>query len=222
MRFILFISSLISLSTSFTFNTIIKRNINDTMIRFIKLNNINNYKICDKPNYLIIKFDREDKSKIFIENPYEPINILNENDEIINSLKPLQSHSQSPRIPIKSNKYDYSIYNYIKMNKKPMIIISKEFNKTYLYHIIDKNNFVCTYRFKYNNNNYKYHMKVRADEISDNETFWYVDADVNLISNLRLLGIQLINWINYLIDNNMTNYYFKKYLISSYYLNLER
>ena len=74
-------------------------------------------------------------------------------DEIMNYLKPLQIHSQSPKIPIKSNnKYDYSIYNYIKINDKPLIIISKEFNKTYLYHIKDKNNFVCKYRFNYNKN----------------------------------------------------------------------
>ena len=220
MRIIIFLS-FISLISSFSFNTIIKRNINDTFIRFIKLNNINNYKIFEKPNYLIIKFNREDKSKIYIDNIFDPIIIKDENDEIINLIKPIQNDSISPKNPMKINKFDYSIYNYIKTNKKPLILISKEDGKTYFYYIKDKNNFICKYRFNYNQKIYKYYMKVKADEISDKETFWYIDADVNIISNIRLLGIQIINWINFLIDTNITNYYFKKYLISSYYLNIE-
>ena len=40
----------------FNFNTIIRRSLDDSIINFIKINNINNMKIKNTPKYLILKY----------------------------------------------------------------------------------------------------------------------------------------------------------------------
>ena len=67
------------------FNMIFTRPKNDTLLRFVKIGDINNYKIYNKTNYLIISYNK------------------NEN-----------------------NNNNYSIYNYIRNNNKPLFLINNE------------------------------------------------------------------------------------------------
>lgn len=162
------------------FNMIIKRSPNDSLLRFVKINDVNNYEIYNKTNYLLINFNKN----------YEP------------------------------NPYNFSIYNYIKDNKKPLILVSNEVDKKYTYLIKDKNNYKCKYDLNYNKKKYRYLFEIKANEIDDKQTYWNVDAKVNEISNFKLIIFQLINWINFIIDTNISNYYLKKYLIITFLLNI--
>lgn len=103
------------------FNMIIKRSPNDSLLRFVKINDVNNYEIYNKTNYLLINFNKN----------YEP------------------------------NPYNFSIYNYIKDNKKPLILISNEMDKKYTYLIKDKNNYKCKYDLNYNKRNIDIYSKLR-------------------------------------------------------------
>ena len=115
---------------------------------------------------------------------------------------------------------DYSIYNYIKDNKKPLILISTEKNKKYTYLIKDENNIKCKYELYYNDKYYKYLFDITSNKIDDKQTYWNIEAKVNEISNFKLIIYQLMNWINFIINTNIKNYYLKKYIIIGYLLNL--
>ena len=162
------------------FNMVFTRPKNDTLIRFVNLNNINKYKIQNRTNYLLISFSKDNK---MIDN-------------------------------------DYSIYNYIKDNKKPLILISKEDDKKYSYLIKDDNKFKCKYELFYNQKHYRYLLDITSNKIDDKKTYWNIDARVNEIANFKLIIYQLMNWINFIINTNIKNYYLKKYIIISYLLNL--
>lgn len=162
------------------FNMVFTRPKNETLLRFVNLNNVNNYKIQNRTNYLLISFSNDNK--------------------MID--------------------YDYSIYNFIKDNKKPLILISKENDKKYSYLIKDENKIKCKYELSYNKKNYRYLFDITSNKIEDRKTYWNIDVKVNEISNFKLIIYQLMNWINYIINTNIKNYYFKKYIIMSYLLNL--
>jgi hypothetical protein len=153
---------------------------NETLLRFVNINNVNNYKIQNRTNYLLISFSKDNKN---IE-------------------------------------YDYSIYNYIKDNKKPLILISKENDKKYTYLIKDENKIKCKYELNYNKKNYRYLFDITSNKMEDRKTYWNIEVKVNEISNFKLIIYQLMNWINYIININIKNYYFKKYIIMCYLLNL--
>lgn len=165
---------------TFNFNMVFTRPKNDTLLRFVNLNNVRNYKIQNRTNYLMISFSKDNK---MIDN-------------------------------------DYSIYNYIKDNKKPLILISTEKNKKYTYLIKDENNIKCKYELNYNDKYYKYLLDITSNKIDDKQTFWNIEAKVNEISNFKLIIYQLMNWINFIINTNIKNYYLKKYIIIGYLLNL--
>jgi len=202
------------------FNTIINKPINEALIRFVKINDIHNYKIYNKTKYLIIKFDNKDNSKLSITNNNLFIDIKDDDDNIINKLN--NNPISIPLNPIKLNNYNFSIYNYIKNNNKPLLLISNEKDKKYSYFIKDYNNYICKYNFNYNNIYYRYIFEITSNKINDNETFWYIVAKINLISSFKLIIFQLINWINFIINTNIKNYYFKKYIIMSYFLNIQK
>jgi hypothetical protein len=70
------------------FNMIFMRTSQDTLLRFIKINDINNYKIYNKTNYLLISFSQNNKNNIedfsiynYIKNNNKSLIIINnEND----------------------------------------------------------------------------------------------------------------------------------------------
>ena len=98
------------------FNMVFTRPKNDTLLRFVNINNVKNYKIQNRTNYLLISFSKDYK---MIDN-------------------------------------DLSIYNYIKDNKKSLILISKEDDKKYSYLIKDENQFKFKYDLNYNEKKYRY------------------------------------------------------------------
>ena len=162
------------------FNMVFTRPKNETLLRFVNINNVKNYKINNRTNYLLISFSKDNK---MIDN-------------------------------------DYSIYNYIKDNNKPLILISKENDKKYSYLIKDANNFKCKYELNYNEKHYRYLFDITSSKIEDKKTTWNIEAKVNEISNFKLIVYQLMNWFNFIINTNIKNYYLKKYIIMCYLLNL--
>jgi hypothetical protein len=115
---------------------------------------------------------------------------------------------------------DCSIYNYIKDNKKSLILISKEDNKKYSYLIKDENQFKFKYDLNYNEKNYRYLFDITSNKVDERQTYWNIDAKVNEIANFNLIIYQLMNWFNFIINTNIKNYYLKKYIIICYLLNL--
>ena len=162
------------------FNMVFTRPRNETLLRFVKINEVNNYKVHNRTNYLLISFSEKNK----------------EVDE------------------------DYSVYNYIKNNNKPLILVNKEEDKKYSYLIKDNKNLKCKYHLNYNEKKYRYTFDITSNEINEKKTFWNVVANINEVSNYNLIVFQLINWINYIINTNIKNYYLKKYIIMCYLLNL--
>jgi hypothetical protein len=158
---------------------IFMRNSFDTLLRFVKINDINEYKIHNRTNYLLI------------------------------------SYSQN-----KNKNEDYSIYNYIKDNNKPIIIINKQNENKYTYLINNINNFKCKYELNYNQKRYKYLFEITSKEIEQKKTYWNVVAKVNEVSNFNFIVFQLMNWINHIINTNINNYHLKRYIIMCYLLNL--
>jgi len=162
------------------FNMVFTRPKNDTLLRFVNINNVKNYKIQNRTNYLLISFSKDNK---MIDN-------------------------------------DCSIYNYIKDNKKSLILISKEDNKKYSYLIKDENQFKFKYDLNYNQKNYRYLFDITSNKVDERQTYWNIEAKVNEIANFKLIIYQLMNWFNFIINTNIKNYYLKKYIIICYLLNL--
>jgi hypothetical protein len=162
------------------FNMVFTRPKNDTLLRFVNINNVKNYKIQNRTNYLLISFSKDNK---MIDN-------------------------------------DFSIYNYIKDNKKPLILISNEDDKKYSYLIKDDNQFKCKYDLNYNQKKYRYLFDITSNKIDERQTYWNIEAKVNEIANFKLIIYQLMNWFNFIINTNIKNYYLKKYIIMCYLLNL--
>lgn len=162
------------------FNMVFTRPKNDTLLRFVNINNVKNYKIQNRTNYLLISFSKDYK---MIDN-------------------------------------DLSIFNYIKDNNKPLILISKEDDKKYSYLIKNNNEFKYKYDLNYNQKNYRYLFNITSNKIDERQTYWNIDAKVNEISNFNLIIYQIMNWFNFIINTNIKYYYLKKYIIISYLLNL--
>ncbi len=181
---------------TFNFNMRFTRPLSDTLLRFVKINDINNYKIQNRTNYLLISFSQ---NNMINNSEYSFYNYINNNNYKYMSYN------------------DYSIY---KNNNKPIIIINNENDKKYTYLIKNKNNYKCKYELNYNQKKYKYIFDITSTEIDDKKTYWNIIAKVNEISNFKLIVIQLMNWINFIIDTNIKNYYLKKYIIMCYLLNL--
>ena len=180
-------------------NLIIKRNIENSLISFIKLPNVNNVKVKNTDNYLILKFlDNDNKLQI------NPVLIKSIDDKVINFV---------------SN----DIYETVKNNKKPLMIISKNKDSKYLYLIKSKNEYVMKYTFDYNNKRHKYYFDVLAKSIDKYETLWEVSAlikDYSPYKTLEMIGFYIKNWIEHNIYNNTNNNLYKKYIILYYFLNL--
>ncbi len=162
------------------FNMVFTRPKNDTLLRFVNINNVKNYKIQNRTNYLLISFSKDYK---MIDN-------------------------------------DLSIFNYIKDNNKPLILISKEDDKKYSYLIKNNNEFKYKYDLNYNQKNYRYLFNITSNNIDERQTYWNIDAKVNEIANFNLIIYQIMNWFNFIINTNIKYYYLKKYIIISYLLNL--
>jgi len=210
---------------SFNINFNIKRSIDDTIIRFVKIDNINNYIIKNTTKSLLIKYNKinnnninniNNNNKIITTIHNMPILLRDDKDKIINYYK---NHLYD-EIENESAKYNYTIYNYIKNNNKPIIIISNTNTNKYTYIINNKNNVICKFRFTYNNTNYKYIIDMSLKEINTAETYLSINTHVNYVKNFKLLNLYIKNWIEGIINTNIKNYYMKKYLINTYFLNI--
>ena len=217
----------------FNFKTKIYKSMTDSIINFIKINNINNLKIKENSKYLILNYNNEklkkDDDKINKIN--DKINKINDNlidiiDNRIYIKNELDIFNDNNNEIITNE--DNSIYERIITNKKPILIISerrddsKLLSYKYRYLIKDKDNYTCSFLFKYNNKNYKYFFDICSEEINRYETDWDINAKIRVENNNKNdMGINLMNWIKYnTYDNfNNRNYYYKKYLLINYYYN---
>lgn len=224
----------------FNFNTVIRRSVDDSIINFININNINYFKIKESSKYLILKYDdsvnlnlkkdtqnifdfppfainddnydKKDTQKIFDISPF-----LINNDNYDNYYRLFQTNNDN-------NNY-YKMYETIKDNVKPIIIIyNKKILNTnvkyrYLYLIKNKTNYIFKYNYIYNNEYHKYLFDINATKISNYETNWDVTAKFNydLKDLMEISKISIISWFIYNIDNNnIKNYFYKKYLLFQY------
>ena len=211
------------------FKTKIHKSLTDSLINFIKINNINNLKIKENSKYLILNYKDEYKienEKINVEISTNLLNITNDKIYIKNELENYNNYDNNKNEDIKE---DLSIYERIIINKKPILIISEKNDENknlkfkYRYLIKDKNNYTCSYLFRYNKKNYKYLFDIIGTEINRYETDWDITAKIRLdkINTNKEMEINLLNWIKYNTNDNYNNnnYYYKKYLLINYYYN---
>jgi hypothetical protein len=211
------------------FKTKIHKSLTDSLINFIKINNINNLKIKENSKYLILNYKDEYKienEKINVEISTNLLNITNDKIYIKNELENYNNYDNNKNEDIKE---DLSIYERIIINKKPILIISEKNDENknlkfkYRYLIKDKNNYTCSYLFRYNKKNYKYLFDIIGTEINRYETDWDITAKIRLdkINMNKEMEINLLNWIKYNTNDNYNNnnYYYKKYLLINYYYN---
>lgn len=202
-------------------NTLIKRPIEDSIISFIKINNLNNIRIKNHSSYLILKFSDEVNKK-----PVNKLssdisnNLISINESLIILLKPQVK---------KEEKTFYDIYDIIKNNNKPLMIINdKNLNNLkskYVYLIKSRTEYFIKYSFDYNNKKNKYYLDIIANPIDKYETLWDISAIIDDISSndkLIMLGNNIKNWIEYQIYQLDTfNDLYKKYMILYYFLNIK-
>lgn len=209
------------------FKTKIHKSLTDSLINFIKINNINNLIIKENSKYLILNYKQEHKTndeKISVDITNNLINITDDKIYIKNELENYNNYENNNNV-----NEDLSIYDKIITNKKPILIISerndenKNLKFKYRYLIKDKNTYTCSYLFRYNKKNYKYLFDIIGSEISKYETDWDITAKIRLdnINMRQEMEINLLNWINYNTNDNFNNnnYYYKKYLLINYYYN---
>lgn len=226
MKSFLFALSLLSLSLIDSYkviniNTLIKRPIEDSIISFIKISNVNNIRIKNHSSYLVLKFsdeinkNPENKLKTNIKN-----NLLSINESLIILLKPQVRREEMSF---------YDIYDIIKNNNKPLLIInnknSNNLKSKYVYLIKSKTEYIIKYSFDYNNNKNKYFLDIIANPLDKYETLWDISAiidDKNTNDKLVMLGYNIKNWIEYQIYQSETfNDLYKKYMILYYFLNIK-
>jgi hypothetical protein len=202
-------------------NTLIKRPIEDSIISFIKINNLNNIRIKNHSSYLILKFSDEVNKK-----PVNKLssdisnNLISINESLIILLKPQVK---------KEEKTFYDIYNIIKNNNKPLMIINNKnlnnLKSKYVYLIKSRTEYFIKYSFDYNNKKNKYYLDIIANPIDKYETLWDISAIIDDISSndkLIMLGNNIKNWIEYQIYQLDTfNDLYKKYMILYYFLNIK-
>lgn len=125
--------------------------------------------------------------------------------------------------------YNY-IYNTIKNNKKPLLIINNKninnFKSKYVYLIKNKNEYIMKYIFNYNDNIYKYLFNINATKYNNYETLWNILVIINdnkIDDKLNMPGYLIKNWIEYMIyQKDEINDNFKKYLILYFFLNIKK
>lgn len=211
-------------------NLIIKRTVEESLISFIKLPNIQNLKVKNSDNYLILNYLDEPppKSKLDFKLSNEQILVKDDNNKVLNFIS--NKDETIEEIENSQNKYleqynsFYNIYETVKNNKKPIIIINKKKGSKYLYLIKSKNEYIMKYTFDYNNKRHKYYFDILATPLDNYETSWEVSAlikDYSPSKTLALIGFYIKNWIEHNIYNNKTNHFYKRYLILYYFLNLQ-
>lgn len=218
----------------YNFKTKIYKSKSDSIINFIKINNINNLKIKENSKYLILNYNNDKTKNDNDKNKNDKIN-NNNNDNLIDIIddriyikNELEIFNDNNEIIINE---DNSIYERIITNKKPILIISernddnKLLSYKYRYLIKDKDNYTCSFLFRYNKKNYKYFFDICSEEINRYETDWDINAKIRVEDNNKNdMSINLMNWIRYnTYDNfNNINYNYKKYLLINYYYNYKK
>lgn len=214
-------------------NLLIKKSVQDSLISFIKLPNIYNLKIKNHSSYLILKYlDEPPKKPIdLIENEFknELIKVNDMNNEVMNVVIDKMKFNYEV---IDNNNYKnddslLNVYDIIKTNVKPLIIINKSnknnMNHKYLYLIKSKNEYLVRYTFDYNKKKYKYYFDITASPIDKYETSWEISAliaDYSISKSLTMIGFYVKNWIENNIYNNIDkNSFYKRYLVLYYFLN---
>jgi hypothetical protein len=227
---LLFISGIQAFSV-ISINLIIKRTVEESLISFIKLPHIQNLKIKNSSNYLILNYLDEPlpKTKLDFKLPSNQILIKDDDNKVLNFLS--NKEETIEEIENSQNKYleqynsFYTIYETIKNNKKPIMIISKKKDSKYLYLIKSKNEYIMKYTFNYNNKHHKYYFDILAQPIDNYETSWEISAlikDYSPNKTLALIGFYIKNWIELNIYNNHLNSFYKRYIILYYFLNLQQ
>ena len=101
------------------FNMIFKRPKNDTLLRFVKINDINNYKIYNKTNYLLISFDKNNNNNVnnynftiynYIKNNNKPLFLINNEENIKYSYLIKDENNYKCKYQLN---YNIKIYRYI-------------------------------------------------------------------------------------------------------------
>lgn len=223
----------------FNINTVIHKSLDDSLIHFIKINNVNYLRVKNTHSkYLILKYFHDkpkmeqegnmEKGKLVVNLPTQ-IMIKNETEHIINFIPSISKH---PNESVENNENqekegneesmenkNYDIYELIRKNEKPILILNERkngaINFKYLYLIKDKYNYITKYTFNYNNNNYRYAFHIEANSIDKCKTNWNIHARFRYKPNdlIEIYRNNIINWINYNIHNNVNNYYYKRYLL---------
>jgi len=233
---LLLLLNIICISNCFnviSINLLIKRSLEDSLINFIKLPYIHNLRIKNHTKYLILDYLDDPKKKtiekIDVKLRTNIIKIKDDDNKVINII----DNDKNPFIegveviePDQNTSF-YNVYDIIKNNKKPLIIINKKnrnnINYKYLYMIKSKNEYLLRYSFNYNNRQYKYYFDIVANSIDNYETSWEIAAfikDYTVNKTLALIGLYVKNWIEHNIYNNLdTNGFYKRYLVLYYFLN---
>jgi hypothetical protein len=195
---------------------------------------IHNLKIKNHTKYLILDYLDDPKKKL-----NEKIDITNNNNNFNRLIEVKDDNSNSMNILTTKiidgveiveqdqNNSFFNVYDTIKNNKKPLIIINRKnrnnINSKYLYLIKSKNEYVMRYTFDYNNHRYKYYFNINAKPIDNYETSWEISAlvkDYSATKTLAIIGYYVKNWIEHNIYNNMDmNGFYKRYLVLYFFLN---
>jgi hypothetical protein len=229
----------------FKFNSIIRKPLEDSLIYFIKIHNVNYIKVRNNSNYLILKYyhepnefnkktnekklisninnnlivikdDNKNNLNFIDEKNYHNYLTLNDDDDNNNDF-----YSQTPNIiddDIENT--NLKIYDLIRTNKKPLVIIYEKSNiYKYSYLIKNRTSYISKYILKYNKKNYKYSFIINASYVNKYETNWIIDAKFNYRNEsfINMTRNYIKDWILYNINGNVKNYFYKKYLLSNYY-----
>lgn len=234
--FLLFLVHTISFNYHFfNYKTVIRKSVDDSIINFIKINNVNYMRMREHPKYLILKYyhdylelEKEKEDKIIINYDY-PISVIDNSDTIINKIIDYNNYLKSNEDENygNSNNENYDIYDLIRLNKKPILILYEKkrpdlsFSYKYLYLIKNRTTYLSKYSLNYNSNCYKYEFNINANEVSKYETNWSVDVKFNYKNEdyINITKSYIKDWVNYNINNNNKNYFYKKFLLFNYYEN---
>ncbi len=229
--------SAINICNSFnvvSINLLLKKSLEDSLISFIKLPYIHNLKIKNHTKYLILDYLDDPKKKL-----NEKIDMTNNNNNFNRLIEVKDDNSNSMNILTTKiidgveiveqdqNNSFFNVYDTIKNNKKPLIIINRKnrnnINSKYLYLIKSRNDYMMKYSFDYNNRRYKYYFDIQATPIDNYETTWEISAfikDYSVNKTLALIGFYVKNWIEHNVYNNLdTNAFYKRYLVLYFFLN---
>jgi len=212
-------------------NLIIKKTVEESLISFIKLPHIHNLKVKNHSKYLVLNYldEPQQKTKLDYKIFTDQILIKDEDNKVLNFIsnkdETFEEIENSQNKFLEQYNYFYEIYETIKNNNKPIIIINKKKGSKYLYLIKSKHDYIMKYTFDYNNKYYKYYFDILATPIDNYETSWEISALINDYSpnkSLALIGFYIKNWIEHNIYNNYKfNNFYKRYIILYYFLNIQ-